>query len=185
MMKSHRRRAAILLVISGALCATALSAGCDSSRSQREKRRRRSAQKAARQKPRKKERSNYDYVGAVVGAKHFAEDQKCQTRLHTLHRQLRMYEAANGRFPASLAELTASGGAEPGLLECPLPDGQKYLYISGQEQRMDGSNVLVYEQEPDHGGRGHVLRLGGTVEALNSEEIEAAVARTRARLRRR
>ena len=44
---------------------------------------------------------------------------------------------------------------------------------------MPASNVLIHEATPRRDGTCRVLRLGGQVEALPYEQVEAAIERTK------
>jgi hypothetical protein len=69
------------------------------------------------------------------------------------------------------------------LFRCPAPDGEKYIYIPGQNGGMSPANILVYESKPVHEGRCSVLRLGGQLELLTPEELQLALEQTRANMR--
>jgi hypothetical protein len=47
---------------------------------------------------------------------------------------------------------------------------------------MPPTNILLYEPKPVHDGRCSVLRLGGQLELLTSEELQHAITQTLATL---
>ncbi len=114
------------------------------------------------------------YGHALVGARERASDVGCTLQLTNIFRSLDTAAmAADGKFPASISELYS-----PSSFHCPSRDGPPYKYITGQDRSMPPSNVLVYETAPAHEGKCSVLRLGGTVELLTPEQVQAAVAET-------
>jgi hypothetical protein len=122
------------------------------------------------------------YTEAMVETKYKAVTVKCQTNLRTIGQNIQMYAISNERFPPSLKALVEWSGNTQ-LFRCPAPDGEEYVYISGQNGSMSPANVLLYEPKPIHDGRCSVLRLGGQIELLTPEELQQAVGRTLASLR--
>lgn len=122
------------------------------------------------------------YSGALVDAKYTAVTVKCQTNLRTIWQNLQMYAVSNERFPPSQAALEEWSGSSQ-LFQCPAPDGQKYVFIPGQNEDMSPENILVFEPKPAHNGKCSVLRLGGQIELLTPEELKKAVDVTVAKLR--
>lgn len=122
------------------------------------------------------------YSDAMVDTQLKAITVKCQTNLRAIGQNIQMYAISNEGFPPSQQELVEFGGSTQ-LFRCPAPDGEKYVYIPGQNGSMPPSNILVYEPIPVHDGRCGVLRLGGQLELLTPEELEQAVAQTLASLR--
>jgi len=123
------------------------------------------------------------YLETVLRSKDLADATACQAQLKALATTLATWAAEHGgKFPAALDGLVASGDLSPRQLHCPSRKGKRYVYIAGQKLGMPGDNVLVYEDTPVHDGKCHVLRLSGAVEALNPEDLRAAVERTRERL---
>ena len=124
------------------------------------------------------------YGEALVDTKRRALALQCQLNLRSIWQNLRMYAADNESFPPSL-EALVQWGADPQLLRCPAPDGQEYVYIPGQNEDSSGKNVLVYEPNAAHDGRCNLLRLDGQIELLTPDQVQAAAAKTRVRLRDR
>jgi prepilin-type processing-associated H-X9-DG protein len=122
------------------------------------------------------------YSGAMVDTKRKAAALQCQMNLHTIRRNLRMYSIEKESFPPSLKTLV-DWGADSQLLYCTVPDGQEYVYITGQNENMPGQNVLVYEQKGAHDGRCNVLRVDGQIDLLTPEQVQAAVTKTYISLR--
>jgi len=124
------------------------------------------------------------YTGAMVNAKRKAVALQCQMNLTTIWQNLRMYAIEKESFPPSLKTLV-DWGVDSQLLHCPAPDGQRYAYIPGQYKDTSGKNVLVYEPNAAHDGRCNLLRVDGQIELLTPEQVQAAVTKTRVRLRNR
>ena len=122
------------------------------------------------------------YSEVLIDTKYTATTVKCQTNLRAIGQNLQMYAISNEGFPPSLQALVQWSGNSK-LFQCPGADGQKYVYIPGQSPDMSGENVLLYEPKAVHDGRCNVLRLNGQIELLTPEQLQAAVARTRASLR--
>ena len=122
------------------------------------------------------------YTQAMVQTQHKATSIKCQTNLRTIGQNMQIYAINNETYPPSLEALEQWSGSTE-LFRCPAPDGQKYVYIPGQNGSMSPQNILVYEREAVHDGRCNVLRLNGQIESLTPEELELAVVRTLAGLR--
>jgi Zn-dependent protease len=122
------------------------------------------------------------YSEALVDAKYSAITIKCQTNLRVIWQNLQMYATDNEGFPPSLDALEEWSGSSQ-LFQCPVPDGQKYVYIPGQNEDMSPENILVFEPKPAHNGKCSVLRLGGQIELLTPEELKKSVDATLDRLR--
>lgn len=122
------------------------------------------------------------YSDAMVDTQLKAITVKCQTNLRTIGQNIQMYAISNEGFPPSQEELMAFSGSTQ-LFRCPAPDGEKYIYIPGQNGGMPPANILVYEPKPVHEGRCGVLRLGGQLELLTPEELQQALEQTRANIR--
>ncbi|UCG55759.1 MAG: hypothetical protein JSU70_12910 [Phycisphaerales bacterium] len=119
------------------------------------------------------------YTGAMVETRYTALTVKCQTNLRAIGQNIQMYAISNEQFPPSTQELIDFGG-NTRLFQCPDPNGSKYVYIPGQSGDMLGANILVYEPKAVHDGRCGVLTLGGQIGLLKPEELQAALAATRA-----
>lgn len=127
-------------------------------------------------------KAGQQYTDTMIEATYTATTVKCQTNLRAIGQNIQMYNITNGRFPPSLEELVEWSGSTQ-LFRCPAPDGERYVYIPGQNGGMSPTNVLLYEPKAVHDGRCNVLRLGGQIELLRPEEVQQAVARTLASLR--
>ena len=117
------------------------------------------------------------YSGAMVDTKHKAMALQCQMNLRTIWQNLRIYSIENESFPPSLKTLVDLV-ADSQLLHCTAPDGGQYLYIPGQNGKMPGQNVLVYELKAVHNGRCNVLRLDGQIDLRTPEQVQAVVTKT-------
>ncbi|HUV65180.1 MAG TPA: hypothetical protein VMW24_14885 [Sedimentisphaerales bacterium] len=122
------------------------------------------------------------YTDTMVQTKYNAITVKCQTNLRTIGQNIQIYAVSNEGFPPSQEELMQFSGSTQ-LFRCPAPDGEKYIYIPGQNGGMSPANILVYEPKPLHDGRCSVLRLGGQLELLTPEELQQALEQTRAGIR--
>ena len=124
------------------------------------------------------------YLEVLADAKIKADAVACQVRLRALGQALASYALSNeGRFPPSLAALAESGMA-PGMpFRCPVPSGQPYAYVPGQNQGMPRDNIIVYEEKAVHAGRCNVARLDGSVASLTKAELDAAKDRTLGRIK--
>jgi len=119
-------------------------------------------------------------VETLTNVQQGAKETRCLQQLKTLYSDLQLYSAMHGRLPDRLEDLQ-----RPDLIRCPLSNGPAYQYIAGQNDRMPGSNVLVYESVGFHGGLDGLLRLDGTVELLPSEQVARQVDQTHRQLSRR
>ncbi len=124
------------------------------------------------------------YTDAMIQTKHKAMIISCQSNMQAIWQNLQIYVVSNGSFPRSQQEFVQWGG-NPRLFHCPDPNGPEYVYIPGQNQDTSPDNILVYEPEPVHDGRCNVLRLGGQIELLTPQELQAALAQTIDRLKQR
>ena len=120
------------------------------------------------------------YVHTIVRTRTFAQSQACLTRMAVLKQELMLYAQMNdGRFPPSLAVLKRGD-----LIKTPMSGNEEYSYVPGQSIGSDGSNILVYLELVNYKGMCHVLRVGGTVESISPEDLEAELGRTRGRPKR-
>ena len=122
------------------------------------------------------------YSDTMVDTQLKAITVKCQTNLRTIYQNIQMYAISNEGFPPSQQELVEFSGSTQ-LFRCPAPEGEKYVYIPGQNASMPPGNILVYEPKPVHDGRCSVLRLGGQLELLSPEELQQALEQTQANIR--
>ena len=122
------------------------------------------------------------YTQTMIDTKYTAEAVKCQTNMRAIFQNIQMYALSNEGYPSSQQELVQWSG-NTRLFKCSSPDGGQYVYIPGQNGSMSPENVILYEPEPVHDGRCSVLRLGGQIELLTPEELQQALAQTRAAIR--
>ena len=122
------------------------------------------------------------YTDTMVKTKYTAITVKCQMNLRAIGQNIQMYAISNESFPPSLEELVQWSGSTQ-LFQCPASDGEKYVYIPGQNSSMSPTNILLYEPMPVHDGRCSVLRLGRQIELLSPEQVQQAVTQTLAGLR--
>jgi len=117
------------------------------------------------------------YSESMIETRYTAITVKCQTNLRAIGQNIQMYAISNGEFPSSQEALVQWSGSTQ-LFQCPAPDGEKYVYIPGQNADMPQENILVFESKAVHDGRCSILRLGGQIELLTPEQVQQAVART-------
>ena len=117
------------------------------------------------------------YFQGMSDSKSKATDLKCQMNMHAIWQSLQTYIISNNSFPESTDELVDWCGSTR-LFQCPDPNGQKYIYIPGQNGNMPGQNILLYEPNAVHDGHSNVLRLSGQIDALTPEELNAALMMT-------
>lgn len=123
------------------------------------------------------------YGDTMVETTYRAETVKCQTNLRTIWQNIQMYVISNDAFPPTQEALVEWSGNTQ-LFRCPASEGESYVYIPGQNPAMSPMNILLYEPKPVHDGRCSVLRLGGQLELLTPEELQQALAQTRAGIQR-
>lgn len=123
------------------------------------------------------------YTNAMVNTKLKAVDVKCQMNMRAIWQCLQVYVLDNNEFPDSQGALERECGSTQ-LFQCPDPNGQKYIYIPGQNPDMPRLNILLYEQNAVHGGRSNVLLLSGQIAALTPEELKAGIMLTMTSLKR-
>lgn len=123
------------------------------------------------------------YTNTMIETKHSAEAVQCQMNMRAIYQNIQMYALSNESFPSSQQELVRYSGSTK-LFKCSVTDGGEYVYIPGQNRNMPPGNILLYESKPVHNGRCSVLRLGGQVELLTPEELQQALAQTKASIRR-
>ena len=122
------------------------------------------------------------YTDSMIKTQNKAVTVKCQMNLRTIAQNIQIYALSNDRYPPSLEALIEFSGSTQ-LFQCPDPEGDKYVYIPGQNSSMPPTNILLYETRPVHDGRCNVLRLSRQIESLSPEEVQQAVAQTLAGLR--
>lgn len=124
------------------------------------------------------------YTTVMIDTSNRASALKCQTNMRSIYQSIQMYGMSNDEFPATQEELVEYCGGSP-VFRCNEPNAPPYVYIPGQRPDMPTTNVLVYEPQPVHEGRGCVLFLGGQIAMLTPEELEPAVQATQIQIRRR
>lgn len=122
------------------------------------------------------------YTDAMIQTSNRTATISCQANFRAIGQNLQMYAISNGSFPATQQELMEWSG-NPRLFRCPDPNGGDYVYIPGLRQDMPATNVLLYEPNPVHSGRCNALFLGGQIELLSPEQLQQAIAATRAQIR--
>ncbi len=128
---------------------------------------------------RSKQPQHKSYLDTVFGAKHMAEATVSMDQLRQIRDGLERYFTAFGDYPVELKELADNGTIPGQILYAPDSSKQAYAYIRGQNPRMDGNNVLVYEEKPIHNDLCNVLRLDGRIQKLTPEQLEEALKETR------
>ena len=71
------------------------------------------------------------YTEAMINTQNKAETVSCQMNMRTIWQNLQIHAISNQRFPESLEEFIQWSG-NPRLFQCPAHDGEKYIYIPGQ-----------------------------------------------------
>ena len=121
-------------------------------------------------------------ANGVFGAKHMAESVSSMHNIGLIRDALEKYRSAYGEYPPYLKDLVDNAMLPAGALYAPDRENQAYKYIRGQNPKMRGDNILVYEERPIHRDKCNVLRLGGQIETLTSEQLKKAVELTRLRV---
>ena len=113
------------------------------------------------------------YVEAVLHSRDMAKETVQSADLSSILTAVRMYAAADGRFPPSLKAL-ADGHYLPQAMIC-IPDGndRPLAYIAGLDESSPPGRILVYVTRADSDGRQKVLRLNGQIESLTPAELAA------------
>ena len=122
------------------------------------------------------------YTNVVIDTSNRASALKCQTNMRSIYQSIQMYAISNDEFPGSQEELVEYCGGSR-VFRCDEPNAPPYVYIAGQRPDMPPTNVLVYEPQPVHEGRGCALFLGGQIAMLAPEELKPAVEATLAQVR--
>jgi len=122
------------------------------------------------------------YSDAMIKTTDKATAIACQANFRTIGQNLQMYAISNDSFPETQEELVRFSG-NTRLFQCPDPNGGQYVYVPGARGNEPAETVVLYETEPVHNGKCHVLFLGGQVEALPPEALRQALEATRARRR--
>ena len=123
------------------------------------------------------------YTTAMVNTENKATLISCQSNLHAIWQSIQAYGLSNDKLPDSFDELVAETGSTK-VFQCPEPNSPKYAYIPGQDLDSPPDNVLLYEPEPVHNGKGNVLRVNGAIDLLTPEELQAAIEQTKAHLQK-
>lgn len=120
--------------------------------------------------------TGHEYTSTLIETKERATEVSCEMNLSSIYKSLKIAAAANeGKFPATLEDL----GYASDQLRCPAKNGDKYIYISGQNESSAPKNVLVYELAPAHEGKCNVLRVDGSISVLTPQQVSLAIAATR------
>ena len=122
------------------------------------------------------------YTTAMVNTQNQATELKCQTNMRSIWQVIQAYGLSNDKLPESFDDLVSETGYSS-LFQCPEPNSPKYDYIPGQTLDSPGDNILLYEPEPVHNGKGNVLRVNGRIDLLSPEELQAALEQTKVHLR--
>ena len=105
----------------------------------------------------------------------------CSMRMKTLYTELQRHAMGhNGRFPASVEEFVAAGELLSLDVQCP-GRGGRYFILGPQDGNAARQNVLMYEAQPTHEQKCHVLTVDGKVQLVTREELQAAIDATCAR----
>lgn len=123
-----------------------------------------------------------NYLDGVFGAKHMAESVSSMHNIGLIRDGLEKYRSAHGEYPPYLKDLVDNAMVPAGALYAPDRESQAYKYIRGQNPKMRGDNILVYEEKPIHRDKCNVLRLNGQIETLTPEQLKEAVEQTRLRV---
>ena len=124
-----------------------------------------------------------EYAQGMVNATNQATSIVCKSNMGQIWQFLQMYSITEEELPASYDELVQEVGITK-IFHCSEPNSPDYTYIPGQTLGSPGDNILLYESVPVHNGKCMVLRVNNIVELLTPEELQAAIEKTKAHLRR-
>ncbi len=122
------------------------------------------------------------YVETLLASKDKANATVDAQRLRTLSTYLTVYAVdRNSKFPPSLQDLVEKVdlATREDILT---PDGRPLQYVAGQSMHSPGQSVLAYDDQPRYGGKHLVLLVGAEVTTLTPDELQSALAKTRASL---
>jgi hypothetical protein len=85
------------------------------------------------------------YYNPVVETKHIAERTVAQSDLNNVRKALEYWHNVQGGYPNSLEDLVHAAYMKTTSLRPSAPDGQPYVYLPGQTDQSDPTNILVYE----------------------------------------
>ena len=101
---------------------------------------------------------------------------RCADHVRQISLALHAYAADhNDAFPQGLGQLYPDHIKEQKVFDCPgsasfgTPDKPDYEYVAGLTELSPQTEVIVYDRNANHGGRKHVLRVGGSVELVKGE----------------
>ncbi len=120
--------------------------------------------------------TGHEYTKTLIDTKDRASDVSCEMNLSSIYKSLKIAAASNeGKFPATLEDL----GYASDQLRCPAKNGDKYLYVPGQNESSAPKNVLIYELAAVHEGKCNVLRVDGSISVLTPQQVSLALSATR------
>lgn len=123
------------------------------------------------------------YAQGLAGGLERAKDVTCQENLANLYKTLAIFRQSEQGPPMTLHELIQKNYSGPENLRCPKTKTDfEYIY---QAETESPQNVLVYEPDAPHEGKGYVLRLNGRIDCVTSDQLKAEVDATHKRLARR
>jgi len=124
-----------------------------------------------------------EYAEGMVSAHNQASSIVCKSNMGQIYQVIQMYSMTEDAFPETFNDLVNEVGTSR-VFECSEPNCPSFEYIPGQSFNSPENNILLYEPAASHDGKCTVLRVGGTVEMLAPEELEAAIRQTKAHLER-
>ncbi len=129
-------------------------------------------------------KSGKSYTEHVLDSRKIARRTVELANLTGIHRAIQQFAMMNGgEFPASKDQLASECGVHREIFADENPTGAGVEYIPSQNERMPKSNILLYEPKARRDGTHQVLRLGGEVEMLTSEQLQTALEQTRKQLK--
>ncbi len=125
------------------------------------------------------------YLQLVLRARTLAERAVCLSNLKAVGTALMLYEQMNGRMPAALGDLVKAGLVAAQAIRSPIKEGGEFSYVPRPSMRGTPGDILVFDGKVSYAGQCCALRLDGSVVTMSPEALEAAVASTYDRLKRK
>ncbi len=124
------------------------------------------------------------YLQLTLRSKDLARRTKALSNLRMIAQGVRMFAAANDRFPKSLDELAESGMVPIDALRSPVKGAGRFEYITGLKPSSPPGSILAYDGKVVYAGKCCAVRLDGAAITLSPEQLESQVRETLKRLGR-
>ncbi len=123
-------------------------------------------------------------------ARELSKRTVCAANLRGIGQAMYIYAQDDNKFPPDLDAVVKANYSTPRQFICPSTTATEadgldacYVYIPGQSNDSNPTNVLLYEKPENHGGEGsNVLFVDGHVEFLPNGEVERRVQETKEKL---